>query len=186
MDDNYNTNNNLNENNQNSYNNQSEQGSQSNTQQGDSFYSYNRGSESGQNTYSSQSTGNTYAFEKSENPLKAQYAMDKIRTIVYFLGYKAMMKSSDYDSFVEITSLLNDIYQCRNMNHRGSSQSQWQKNTIAKIIPLKSLYYFKFLGVLAQYIEYIKEGWRYIPELRKYSESIEKQKISDSQPKVVR
>lgn len=132
------------------------------------------------------STGNTYAFEKSENPLKAQYAMDKIRTIVYFLGYKAMMKSSDYDSFVEITSLLNDIYQCRNMNHRGSSQSQWQNNIIAKIIPLKSLYYFKFLGVLAQYIEYIKEGWGYIPELRKYSESIEKQKISDSQPKVVR
>ena len=75
-----------------------------------------------------------------------------------FLGYKAMMKSSDYDSFIEITSLLNDIYQCRNMNHRGSSQSQWQNNIIAKIIPLKSLYYFKFLGVLAQYIEYIKEG----------------------------
>ena len=67
MDDNYNTNNNLNENNQNSYNNQSEQGSQSNTQQGDSFYSYNRGSESGQNTYSSQSTGNTYGNNSYAN-----------------------------------------------------------------------------------------------------------------------
>ena len=67
MDDNYNTNNNLNENNQNSYNNQSEQGSQSNAQQGDSFYSYNRGSESGQNTYSSQSTGNTYGNNSYAN-----------------------------------------------------------------------------------------------------------------------
>lgn len=67
MDDNYNTNNNFNENNQNSYNNQSEQGSQSNTQQGDSFYSYNRGSESGQNTYSSQSTGNTYGNNSYAN-----------------------------------------------------------------------------------------------------------------------
>lgn len=67
MDDNYNTNNNLNENNQNSYNNQSEQGSQSNAQQGDSFYSYNRGSESGQNTYSSQSTGNAYGNNSYAN-----------------------------------------------------------------------------------------------------------------------
>lgn len=124
------------------------------------------------------STGKTYASEKSEKPLNAQYAIDKIRTIVYFLGYKAMMKSGDYDSFDEITSLLNDIYQCRNMNHRGNAQSQWQENTITKIIPLKSLYFFKFLGVLAQYVEYIKEGWGYIPELKKYSESIEKQKIS--------
>lgn len=100
-------------------------------------------------------SGNTNAFEKSRISLQTQYAIDKIRTIVYFLGYKAMMKSSDYDSFIEITSLLNDIYQCRNMNHRGNSQNQWEKETFARIVPLKSLYYFKFLGVLAQYVEYI-------------------------------
>ena len=130
-------------------------------------------------------SGNTYAFEKSRISLQAQYAIDKIRTIVYFLGYKAMMKSSDYDSFIEITSLLNDIYQCRNMNHRGNSQNQWEKEAFARIIPLKSLYYFKFLGVLAQYVGYIKEGWEYIPELKKYSDSIEKRKISAPQLKIV-
>ena len=130
-------------------------------------------------------SGNTNAFVKSRISLQTQYAMDKIRTIVYFLGYKAMMKSGDYDSFVEITSLLNDIYQCRNMNHRGNSQNQWEKETFDRIFPLKSLYYFKFLGVLAQYVEYIKEGWAYIPELKKYSESIEKQNISAPQPKVL-
>ena len=130
-------------------------------------------------------SGNTNAFVKSRISLQTQYAMDKIRTIVYFLGYKAMMKSGDYDSFVEITSLLNDIYQCRNMNHRGNSQNQWEKETFDRIFPLKSLYYFKFLGVLAQYFEYIKEGWVYIPELKKYSESIEKQNISAPQPKVL-
>ena len=130
-------------------------------------------------------SGNTNAFVKSRISLQTQYAMDKIRTIVYFLGYKAMMKSGDYDSFVEITSLLNDIYQCRNMNHRGNSQNQWEKETFDRIFPLKSLYYFKFLGVLAQYVEDIKEGWGYIPELKKYSESIEKQNISAPQPKVL-
>lgn len=130
-------------------------------------------------------SGNTNAFVKSRISLQTQHAIDKIRTIVYFFGYKAMMKSSDYESFVEITSLLNDIYQCRNMNHRGNTQSQWEKETFARIVPLKSLYYFKFLGVLAQYVEYIKEGWEYIPELKKYSDSIEKQKISAPQLKVL-
>lgn len=127
----------------------------------------------------------TNAFEKSRKSLQTQYAIDKIRIIVYFFGYKAMMKGSDYDSFIEITLLLNDIYQCRNMNHRGNSQNQWEKETFARIIPLKSLYYFKFLGVLAQYVEYIKEGWGYIPELKKYSDSIEKRKISAPQLKIV-
>ena len=127
----------------------------------------------------------TNAFQKSRKSLQTQYAIDKIRIIVYFLGYKAMMKGSDYDSFIEITLLLNDIYQCRNMNHRGNSQNQWEKETFARIIPLKSLYYFKFLGVLAQYVEYIKEGWGYIPELKKYSDSIEKRKISAPQLKIV-
>ena len=130
-------------------------------------------------------SGNTNAFEKSRISLQTQYAIDKIRTIVYFLGYKAKMKSSDYDSFVEITSLLNDIYQCRNMNHRGNSQNKWEKETFSRIVPLKSLYYFKFLGVLAQYVEYIKEGWEYIPELKKYSDSIEMRKISAPQLKVL-
>lgn len=117
-------------------------------------------------------SGNTNAFVKSRISLQTQYAMDKIRTIVYFLGYKAMMKSGDYDSFVEITSLLNDIYQCRNMNHRGNSQNQWEKETFDRIFPLKSLYYFKFLGVLAQYVEYIKEGWGYIPELKNIAKAL--------------
>lgn len=130
-------------------------------------------------------SGNTNAFEKSRISLQNQYAIDKIRTVVYFLGYKAMMKNSDFDSFVEITSLLNDIYQCRNMNHRGNSQNQWEKETYDRIIPLKSLYYFKFLGVLAQYVEYIKKGWEYIPELKKYSDNIERQSISAPQPKVL-
>ena len=142
-------------------------------------------SRSGDYTIASLLFGKTNAFEKSRKSLQAQYAIDKIRTIVYFLGYKAKMKNSDFDSFLEITSLLNDIYQCRNMNHRGNTQNQWEKDTYDKIIPLKSLYYFKFLGVLAQYVEYIKEGWGYIPELKKYSDSIEKQKISAPQPNVV-
>lgn len=110
--------------------------------------------------------------EKSSKSLHEQYAIDKINTIVYFLGYKAMLKFSDNASFREIKSLLNSIYQCRNMNHRGSSQSEWQKEMTDKIIQLKSLYYLKFLGVLAQYVEYIKEGYTYIPKILEFCKTI--------------
>lgn len=125
-------------------------------------------------------SGNTHAFEKSRKSLQNQYAIDKIRNVVYFLGYKAMMKSSDYDSFIEVTSLLNDIYQCRNMNHRGNTQNQWEKETYDRIIPLKSLYYFKFLGVLAQYVEYIKNGYNFIPTIMEYCKTISIKKIEGS------
>lgn len=122
-------------------------------------------------------SGNTHAFEKSRKSLQSQYAIDKIRNVVYFLGYKAMMKSSDYDSFIEVTSLLNDIYQCRNMNHRGNTQNQWEKETYDRIIPLKSLYYFKFLGVLAQYVEFIKNGYGFVPTIVDYCKKISVKKI---------
>ncbi len=120
---------------------------------------------------------NNNASVESKATLQGQYPTNKMRTIVYFLGYKAMMKSSDYVSFVEITKLLNDIYQCRNMNHRGNTQRQREKETYDRIIPLKSLYYFKFLGVLAQYVEYIKEGYTYIPTILDYSKTITPKKI---------
>ena len=112
--------------------------------------------------YENKQSGNSNASEKIAIPLQKQSAKDKMRIIVYFLGYKAMMKSSDYDSFKEVTSLLKDIYQCRNMNHRGNSPSPEIQD---RILPLKSLYYFKFLGVLAQYVEYIKEGYDDLPTI---------------------
>lgn len=88
------------------------------------------------------------------------------------------MKSSDYDSYIEFTSLLSDIYQCRNMNHRGNTLNEWEQSTLNRISPLKSFYYFKFMGVLAQYVDYIRNGVDYIPELKKYSDSIKEKKIS--------
>lgn len=130
-------------------------------------------------------TGNLNSIEKSQSALQVQYASDKMRILVYFLGYKTMMKSGEYDSFIEFTSLLTDIYQCRNMNHRGNTQNEWELAVYNRIYPLKSFYYFKFMGGLAQYIDYIKRGFSYIPELKKFCDSIEKQKVSIPQPKVL-
>lgn len=123
-------------------------------------------------------TGQPFSVEKSRVTLQAQYAVDKMRIVVYFLGYKAMMKASDYDSYVELTGLLNSIYQCRNMNHRGNTLNQWEIETQERILPLKSFYYFKFMGVLAQYVNYIKKGVPSIPSTIEYAKSLEKKKVS--------
>ena len=130
-------------------------------------------------------TGNLHSIEKSQSALQTQVAKDKMKIIVYFLGYRATMKSSDYDSYREFTSLLGDIYQCRNMNHRGNTQNDWEIAVYERIYPLKSFYYFKFMGGLAQYVDCIKSGFDFIPEIKKYSDSIGKQKVSIPMPKVL-
>lgn len=130
-------------------------------------------------------TGNFRYIEKSQSTLQVQYANDKMRIIVYFLGYKAMMESGNYYSYTEYTSLLYEIYQCRNMNHRGNTRKQQEIDIFNKIYPLKSFYYFKFMGALAQYVDYIKSGYPFIPELKKFSDSIKKQKVTLPGPKTV-
>lgn len=114
---------------------------------------------------------------KSKQTLQTLYASDKIRAVIYFLGYKAMMKNSDYDNYVEITSLISDAYQCRNMNHRGNTLTQWEEETINRIMPLQSFFYFKFMGALAQFVSFVKEGMKCIDHIYNYSLSIEQQKV---------
>ena len=123
--------------------------------------------------YGTSKNGLPNAVEKSKKSLQNQYASDKIRIIVYFYGFGTRLKNSDFDSFREITGLLNDIYQCRNMNHRGNTLTQWEEETL----PMKSLYYFKFLGCLAQYISFIKKGDSEISNILAYARSLESKKV---------
>lgn len=132
--------------------------------------------------------GKAKAAEKAPKALQSHYALDKIKIIVYFLGFKATMKSSDYDTFFEITNLLYDIYQCRNLNHRGQNQTEWESQTLERILPLKSFYYFQFLGAYAQYINYIKSGFPSIDEILNYARNIpstEKKPIQLPGPNII-
>ena len=128
--------------------------------------------------YGNSKSGLPNAVEKSKKSLQNQFAYDKIRIIVYFYGFGTKLKNSDFDSFREITGLLNDIYQCRNMNHRGNTLTQWEEETLSRIIPMKSFYYFKFLGCLAQFVDYVRNGSKVIPEISAYAKSIESKKVS--------
>lgn len=123
--------------------------------------------------------------KKSQSALQAQAALDKIRAVVYFLGYKCQMKNSDYDSYVEITTLLNYIYQCRNTNHRGNTPSDWEQKTLDKVLPFRSFYYFKFLGVLAQYVAFVKAGFEKLDEIYSSTSTLETKKVKPKGPNII-
>jgi hypothetical protein len=125
------------------------------------------------------------SIEKSRTTLQSLYAIDKIRTVVYFLGFKAEMKASDYDYYLEITNLLNDIYQCRNMNHRGNVLNKWEEGTLQRVLKAKSFSYFKFIGALTQYVEFIKKGWTYLPDILSFARSLPAKHLSITGPKVL-
>lgn len=110
--------------------------------------------------------------EKYSKKLKEQSAIDKIKIIVYFLGYKAQMLDRDYNTYREITELFYNIYQCRNENHRGSTTNEETQKVLNIVEPLKSFYYLKFMGALSQYIEYIKTGYTFLGDLLRYSQTI--------------
>lgn len=113
--------------------------------------------------------GKLAAFEKSEKSLQSLYAMDKLKVIVYFVGYKTMISNNNTNDYWEYITLLSDIYQCRNTNHRGCTLEAWQQCKLDKVLAHKSVYYFKFLGALTQFIEMIKDGWAELPAMRQYA-----------------
>lgn len=127
-------------------------------------------------------TEQPYYVEKSRVALQSQYAMDKIKSLVYFIGYKSALTSSDYKSYVEFTSLMHDIYQCRNMNHRGNTLNEWEQAVLDRIMPIKSLCYFKFMGGLSQYVEFIRSGYGVIDEIETYAKSLPEKKINLIKP----
>lgn len=121
--------------------------------------------------------GKSNAYEKSKQTVQSLNAMAKVKTLVYFVGYKAMITNTDYNSFVELTSSLGDIYWCRNMNHRGGSPTEYDLKNQTKILPLQCQYYLIFMGALAKYVSYIAEGIASIPEIEKYADSVEKKTV---------
>lgn len=121
---------------------------------------------------------------KSLRTLQGQYAIDKIRIVVYYLGYQALMKNSDYESYRDVTSTLNDIYQCRNLNHRGNPVTEKSQQIIDRVLSQKSYHYLKFMGVLTQYVSYIQNNLSYLKEIYDYAKTITPKKIIE-QPKIV-
>ena len=114
------------------------------------------------------------APEKSLSNLSAQWAVDKIYCVLYFLCYQAKLKSQEYNQFIEYKNIYNAIYQFRNLNHRGSVLKDEQKEIIDKIRPQQGVYYFKFMQALLFYVEGVAKGLSNLDELYNYAQSQKK------------
>ena len=126
-----------------------------------------------------------YSIEKSKIALQSQYAIDKVRIVVYFLGYRGMMKSSDFDSYKDFTAVLSDIYMCRNTNHRGNTLTQWEQETLDRVLPNKGVYYLKFLGALTEYVDCITKGYAEIHAMYGYAQNLKVKQIQLPGPKIL-
>lgn len=110
-------------------------------------------------------TGIPYASTKYDIPLSSQKAIDIIRIVIYFVCYQASLKNSEYDNYRIFCERMNQLYQCRNLNHRGFEQTEWQKNVIENIMENRSYSYFVFLGELVHFVKTVSEGILAFPKL---------------------
>ena len=106
------------------------------------------------------------ANKKFCTPLSTQSAADLIRIIIYFVCYQASLKKSEYDHYVEFCkTIAQQLYQCRNLNHRGSGQTEWQKEIVDEVLSNQSMYYFKFEGELVHFVYTISKGILALPQI---------------------
>ena len=118
------------------------------------------------------------AMEKSLSDLPAQWAVDKIYCILYYLCYQAELTSHDYNQFNEYKQIYYSIYQFRNLNHRGAGLSDDQKKTIDGIRSQIGIYYFKFMQALFFYVDGVSNGLSKIDELYNYAQGQVKKSVS--------
>ena len=79
--------------------------------------------------------------------------------VYYFVFNQKINNYYEYKPFYDIG---NDIYQARNLNHRGGFLYQKQIDTLNRIDNSKHKYYFKFLGYLETLTTKINERiWMY-------------------------
>lgn len=74
---------------------------------------------------------------------------EKYKSILYYFYFNK--KVYNYFDFQAIFFLGNDLYQSRNLNHRGGKISDKQKIIIEKVTSNSHKYYFKFLGYLEDF-----------------------------------
>ena len=106
------------------------------------------------------------ANKKYAVPLASQLAGDLIRIIIYFVCYQGMLKNSEYEHYKTFCDTIsNQLYQCRNLNHRGSEPTDRQKEIVNDILTKQSMYYFIFLGELVHFVDTVSKGIVALPEL---------------------
>lgn len=90
-------------------------------------------------------------------PIQGWYFNHKYRAVLYYFYFNKELRINS-DLFDRVYDIGNFLYQGRNLNHRGSVQSQYQQNIIDDLIPNQHKYYFKFLGFLEDFVTSINKN----------------------------
>lgn len=79
--------------------------------------------------------------DRSKLPLMKLYFNERIRAVLFFIYFNGQTNKYLFESKY---NELNELYQCRNLNHRGGIPEKYQDDIIAAILPHKYQYYLKF------------------------------------------
>lgn len=80
----------------------------------------------------------------------------KFKALLYFYYFNKNIKVQI--PFNALVDTFNEIYQVRNLNHRGSFPTGYQKQTLDAIKGNESNYYFKFYGFLEDFIKTVNSN----------------------------
>lgn len=92
--------------------------------------------------------------ERGGKPLDEYYFNEKIRAVLYFVYFNERTYKYPFDTKY---NELNELYQCRNLNHRGGDLTPYQEVIITVILPKKHQYFLRFTGLLVDFVGHISE-----------------------------
>jgi len=89
------------------------------------------------------------------------YANHKFRAVLFYFycGKEIIKNSYEFNNFARIWE---EIYKIRNTNHRGGKVNRYDADIIARILPNRAKYYFRFLGFLQEFVSKIEENYKNI------------------------
>jgi hypothetical protein len=98
-------------------------------------------------------TGEVKKIESGlSKPASNWFFSERLRMVLYAFYFNYEVKFSKVE-FEKVYDLGIFLYQGRNLNHRGSSKSDYQQKILDEMLPNKHRYYFRFLGFLEDFVE---------------------------------
>jgi hypothetical protein len=95
-------------------------------------------------------------LSKINRPISAWDFNEKYKACLVFYYFKCVV--NNYKDFDIISNLIYELYQIRNLNHRGGKKTPKQVEITNKVNESKSKYYFKFLGVFEDFVTKINNA----------------------------
>lgn len=95
-------------------------------------------------------------IRKLNRPISDWEFNEKYKACLSFYYFNRNVKN--YKDFDYISNLLYEIYQMRNLNHRGGKKSPKQIEITNKVSDSKSKYYFKFLGIFEDFVSKVNQS----------------------------